>query len=132
MSQTQLKAVIFSIRDSGMRIKDASKDLRGRDVIDRNGEKMGMINDLLMDDKESRIRFIQIAHGGALGLAQEEFILPVNTIMKIEDRQVHVDRVRDDIVRASQYAPELEKGMDTENAGWFEQGPGSIPGAPVQ
>lgn len=132
MSQTQYKAVIFSIRDSGMKIQDSSKDIRGRDVIDRNGEKLGTIDDLLMDDRESRIRFIQVAHGGFLGIRQEHFILPVNTIMKVEERQVHVDRVRDDIVRESTYAPELVEGMDVEQAGWFEQGPGGAPGTPVQ
>lgn len=132
MSETRQKAVIYSLSDSGMKFKDPAKDVRGRDVIGNDGQKLGMIDDLLMDDKHSRIRFIQIAHGGVLGFGQDHFILPVNTITRIEDREVHVARSREDIERESQYLPELEEGMDTGPAGWFEQSPAGLPGAPIQ
>lgn len=132
MSQNEKKAVIYSLRDSGMKFKDPTKDVRGRDVIGNDGKKLGMIDDLLMDDKHSRIRFIQIAHGGILGFGQDQFILPVNTITKIEERQVHVARSLEDIERESQYLPELEEGADTGPAGWFEQPPGGLPGVAIQ
>lgn len=132
MSQTEFKAVIYSLRDSGMKIKDPSKDVRGRDVIGNDGNKLGMIDDLLMDSRHSRIRFIQIAHGGLITMGQDQFILPVNTITKIEDRKVYVDRSQADMERVSQYLPELEEGVDTGPAGWFEQGPGGLPGVAIQ
>lgn len=132
MTDTQYKAVIYSLRDSGMKFKDPSRDVRGRDVIGNDGEKLGMIDDLMMDDKHARIRFIQVAHGGIFGFGQDHFILPVNTITKIEDRKVHVARSREDIERESQYLPELEEGVDTGPAGWFEQSPDGLPGVPIQ
>lgn len=132
MSKAQKRSIIYSLRDSGMKFRDPSKDIRGRDVIGRDGEKLGMVEDLLLDDYESRLRFIQIAHGGFLGIGRDTFILPVNTITKIEERQIHVDRTRDDVLRESQYLPELEEGVDTGPTGWFEESPAGLPGTPIQ
>lgn len=132
MSETRNKGLIYSLRDSGKKFRDPSKDIRGRDVIGRDGKKMGTVDDLLMDDRESRIRFVQIAHGGILGFGRDTFMLPVNTVMKVEDRQIHVDYTAEEVERAATYIPELEDGVDTGPAGWFEQGPGGLPGVAIQ
>lgn len=126
------RSIIYSLRDSGLKFKDPSKDIRGRDVIGSDGEKLGMVEDLLMDDYEKRLRFIQIAHGGFLGIGRDQFILPVNTITKVEERRIEVNRTKDDIVREAQYLPELEEGVDTGPVGWFEESPAGLPGTPIQ
>ncbi len=132
MSKAQKRSVIYSLRDSGMKFRDSSKDIRGREVIGRDGEKMGTVDDLLMDDAESRIRFVQVAHGGFLGIGRDTFILPVNTVTKIEERAIHVDYTREEVNRKATYLPELEEGVDTGPAGWFEQSPAGLPGTPIQ
>jgi sporulation protein YlmC with PRC-barrel domain len=132
MSDKVGKAVIYSLRMSGWKLANPADDIRGRTVIDRNGEKMGFVDDLLLDDHDSRIRFVQIAHGGILGISRSHFLTPVNAITKIEDKYVHIDRTREDVERATMYKPALVPGTDTGGQGWWEQGPDGLPGVAVQ
>ena len=133
MAKTTQKAVIFSLRESGMKFRDPAHDIRGREVFGRDGKKMGTIEDVLMDDKHSRIRFIEVAHGGFLQVfGRDTYILPVNMITKVEERKVHVTYTSEEIDRKPSYIPELEEGQDTGPAGWFEQSPSGLPGVAIQ
>lgn len=100
--------------------------------MDREGQKMGFVDDLLLDANDSQIRFIQIAHGGLLGISRNHFLMPVNAITKIDDQYVHIDRSRNDVERKTLYAPRLVEGADTGGQGWWEKGPDGAPGVPLQ
>jgi sporulation protein YlmC with PRC-barrel domain len=132
MSERVGKTRISSLRASVWKLANPADDIRGRTVIDRNGEKMGFVDDLLLDDQDTRIRFVQIAHGGILGISRTHFLTPVNAITRIEDRYIHLDRTREDVERESTYTPELVAGTDTGGQGWWEQGPDGLPGVAVQ
>lgn len=133
MSRPNKKAVIYSLSESGLKFVDPSHDIRGRDIIGRDGKKMGTVSDLLMDDKQSRIRFIEVAHGGFLQVfGRETFILPVNVIQSVEARQVHVNYTNEQVDHKAIYIPELEEGQDTGPVGWFEQGTSGLPGVAIQ
>lgn len=132
MSQTHGRAMIYSLRVSGRKFADPTDDIRGRTVVDREGQKMGFVDDLLLDDHDGQIRFIQIAHGGILGISRNHFLTPINAVLKIDDRHVHINRTREDVERKTLYSPRLVEGTDTGGQGWWEAGPDGPPGAPVQ
>jgi len=132
MSEKLGRTMINSLRISGWKFADPADDIRGRTVIDREGQKMGFVDDLLLDDNESRIRFVQVAHGGILGISRTHFLVPVNAITRVEDRYIHINFTREDVERDTLYKPALVSGTDTGGEGWWEQGPDGLPGAPVQ
>ncbi len=132
MSETVGKAVLYSLRASGLKFADPVEDIRGRTAIARDGQKIGFVDDLLLDDHDHRIRFVQIAHGGILGISRAHFMVPINSLTKIEDQYIHITHTREDVERAALYQPKLVPGTDTGGQGWWELGPDGPPGVAVQ
>ena len=132
MSETHGGAMIYSLRVSGRKLANPVDDIRGRTVMDRECQKMGFVDDLLLDATDGHIRFIQIAHGGLLGISRNHFLMPVNAITKVDEQYVHIDRTRHDVERKSVYSPQLVEGQDTGGQGWWEKGPDGAPGVPIQ
>lgn len=132
MSGAVGKTMISSLRVSGRKFANEADDIRGRTVVDPNGQKMGFVDDLLLDDSDHRLRFVQIAHGGTLGIGRDHFIIPINAVRRVEDRYVHIVYTREDVEREPQYRPEFVAGTDTGGQGWWELGPDGLPGVAVQ
>ncbi|MGH2402887.1 MAG: PRC-barrel domain-containing protein [bacterium] len=83
---------------------------------DRAGEELGTVEDLLVDDREQKVRFLEIATGGFLGLGETKFMMPVDAITRIEAETVHIDQTRERVAGAPRYAPELV----TDQSHWEE------------
>lgn len=101
------KATLVKLSDSDMMLDDPAADIRGRKVRDREDEEIGHVDDLLIDDTDKKVRFLQVAAGGFLGLGERKFMIPVDAITRIDDKHVHVDQTREHIVGAPDYDPEV-------------------------
>ncbi len=112
MSDTARMGTIVSLRDANLTVADPSEDVRGFEVIDRHGEKIGDVDDLLLDLDEKRVRFLRVAHGGFLGIGEEHFLVPVDAVTQIRADRVHIDRERGGIGDAPGYSPELAEQPD--------------------
>lgn len=44
--------------------------MRGRQVVDRNGDEVGKVEGLIIDEQERRVRFLEVGSGGFLGLGE--------------------------------------------------------------
>ncbi len=104
---TPSNASIHELIGSGMTITPAADDIRGRTVKDRNDEAIGKVHDLLIDDKEHKVRFLLVEHGGFLGFGQTKSFIPVDAITKISQDEVAINQSREHVAAAPQYAPEL-------------------------
>jgi PRC-barrel domain len=49
------------------------------------------VEDLLIDDRERKVRFLLVEHGGFLGLGETKSFIPVNAITRITDTHVHIE-----------------------------------------
>lgn len=87
---------------------NVEEDIRDRVVLDANGEEVGKVEDLLVDNSEKRVRFLRVESGGFLGIGNSTFIIPVDAITRIEDDTVHIDRTRSVVAESPAYVPELE------------------------
>jgi hypothetical protein len=65
------------------------------------------VADLLIDEGEKRVHFLEVASGGFLGLGQTKFLLPVEAITRISDDTVYVNQTRQHIAGAPAYDPDL-------------------------
>lgn len=103
---------LIDLDDSGLTVTDPAEDLRDRDVIDREGEEIGGVDGLLIDETERRVRFLQVGSGGFLGLGRKSRLIPVDAITSIEDDAVQVDTTRADVAGGPSYDPELAQVPD--------------------
>lgn len=88
-------------------VGSADEDIRGRDVRDRDGDDLGTVKDLLIDGRENKVRFIEVASGGFLGIGQDTTFIPVDAITAITDDEVRIDQTRERVAGAPVYDPDL-------------------------
>lgn len=101
------KGTIRKLSDTDLTLADPAEDITGRTVIAASGEDIGKVDDLMIDDREKKVRFIRVASGGLLGLGQTKFLIPVDAITRVTDQNVFVDRSRDQVAAAPAYDPDL-------------------------
>ena len=110
--ETSSTAQLRKLDDTDLTVADHAIDIRGRKVRDRAGEEIGTVDDLLVDDRELKVRFLQVASGGFLGLGEDKFLIPVDAITRISDDTVHVDQTREQVAGAPRYDPALAREQD--------------------
>jgi sporulation protein YlmC with PRC-barrel domain len=100
-------ATLVKLRDSEQTVADRKEDIRGRRVVDINHQPLGKIDALLLDEKENRIRFLEVASGGFLGLGEAKSFIPIDAITKITEEEVHISQSADHVAGAPVYSPTL-------------------------
>ena len=87
--------VLVRLSESGLVLEDLAQDVRGLDVYDKSGEQIGTVEDLYADAEERKVRFLDVAAGGFLGLGEKRFLIPVEAVSEVrEDAVVVVDQKR--------------------------------------
>ncbi len=104
---TNSSATISKLTDSGKTITPAADDIRGRTVKDKDGEALGKVRELLIDDREQKVRFLLVEHGGFLGFGETMSFIPVDDISEITDKVVSINHTREHVAAAPPYDPEL-------------------------
>jgi len=113
--ETTSTTTLCKLSDSNMKLANESDDIRGRKVVDIDGEDVGKVDDLFIDDHDKRVRFIQIASGGFLGMGETKFLIPVDAIRRIDSETVHIDRSRQHVAEAPRYDPAIVDQSYYEN-----------------
>ena len=105
---TQTRAgALHRLKDSHLQLADRQADIRGRRVLDSTGNEIGKVDDLLIDERERKVHFIEVASGGLLGVGQTKTLLPVETVTRIGDDEVRVNQTRERLQGAPRYDPDL-------------------------
>ncbi|HET8795468.1 MAG TPA: PRC-barrel domain-containing protein [Arthrobacter sp.] len=99
---------LVKLKDTDETVVSGDEDIRGRSVKDRAGEDLGKVDDLLIDSKENKVRFLIVASGGFLGLGESKSFIPVDAVKHVLDDQVRIDQTREHVAGAPAYDPELE------------------------
>jgi sporulation protein YlmC with PRC-barrel domain len=94
------------LSDTDLKIAEGNEDVRGRHVIDSNGEDIGTVDDLLIDNAERKVRFLRVGSGGFLGLGKTTSLIPVDAITRIDAKHVHVDTTRERVAESPPYNPQ--------------------------
>lgn len=111
-ADAELGPALLRLTETDRTIPNPDEDVRGRKVTDSDGEELGKIGDLLVDDTARQVRFLVVQHGGILGIGASEVFIPVDAITDITDDEVFVDTSREKISNAPQYDPEI--GTETD------------------
>ena len=102
------RMTLMKTGDSKLTLAVPNEDVRGRIVRDSTGESIGEVSDLLLDEQQGKVRFLQVAAGGGLlGLGAKQILIPVEAVMRLDSRTVHIDQTREHLAGAQHYDPEL-------------------------
>lgn len=112
-------ATMMRLSDSEQIVADPEQDIRGRKVVDCDGNEIGKVDDLLIDNEQQKVRLLCVEHGGLLGIGATPLFLPVETVEKIADDKVMIGRSQVQVVGAPEYDPELVD-RDERMAGLYE------------
>ncbi len=103
---------LLRLSDTALTLSHPEEDVRGRKVIDASGEQIGHVDDLMIDDQEKKVRFLQVASGGFLGIGRTKVLIPVDVIQKITPEAVQIDRTREHVAGSPPYDPEVTDQPD--------------------
>jgi hypothetical protein len=95
------------LQDLDRTVATPDEDIRGRMVKDKDGHELGRIDGLLVDAVGQKVRFMEVATGGILGLGQTKSLIPVEAITRVTDDEVYISHTREHVAGAPAYDPEL-------------------------
>ena len=81
---------LVRLSDSGLALEDLTQDVRGLDVYDEDGDRIGTVKDLYADTEERKVRFLDVGAGGFMGLGQKRFLVPVEAVSEAREDGVVV------------------------------------------
>ena len=121
MSTERDLGTLTRLRDTDDTIANTSTDIRGMDVVDTDGETLGKIDGLFFDEHEQKIRLMEIASGGFLGLNQKKVVIPIDAIEEITTSTVRVNQSRDRVAGAPLYDPDVVPSVSSldETYGYY-------------
>lgn len=105
--QTSAQPDILTLSDTKMTLATPAEDIRGRKVVDTQGEHIGDVDDLMIDAAQKKVRFIRVSSGGFLGMGKTKFLIPVDAISRIDDKIVHINHDRARFLTAPTYNPDV-------------------------
>ena len=100
------------LSDTGRLVADPAQDIRGRSVVDSAGEKIGTVADLLVDTDTNHVRILRVEHGGILGFGATSSFIPVESVARVTDDEVHVSSSKDHVAGGPPYDPDLADQRD--------------------
>jgi len=107
MANTTHNDILVKLSEGNVILDDPGQDIRHRKVIDRDGELIGHVSDLFVDQDEKKVRMLQVAAGGFLGLGDRHFLVPVEAITRVTADDVHIDQTSAKVVHSPEYDPKL-------------------------
>src|SRR5215210_3030861 len=93
-------------------LEEPWQDIRGLDVMDVNGEQIGSVEDLYLDDREEGLvrapRFLDVSAGGFLGMGKKHFLVPVEEVTRnvSEEDRVTVNHNRETVLGSPDFDPD--------------------------
>jgi sporulation protein YlmC with PRC-barrel domain len=98
---------LVRLTDVGLELADPTDDVRGHKVVDRNGDEVGKVDGLIVDEQERRVRFLEVGSGGFLGLGQRKVMVPVEAVTRVDEDAVHISPGREHVAAGPAYDPEV-------------------------
>jgi sporulation protein YlmC with PRC-barrel domain len=94
MHPTQAGIGLIRLGESGFVPQNIEDDLRGKDVYDAGGQRLGSVEDLYVDRQEREVRYLEVGSGGFLGIGQKRFLVPVEAVVKVAEEWVAIEADR--------------------------------------
>jgi sporulation protein YlmC with PRC-barrel domain len=110
---------LIKLSDSeDLRLREPLQDIRGLDVYDNNGEQIGTVEDLYVDQEAQFPRFLDVGAGGFLGIGKKHFLVPFEEVSRSvsEEERVVVRQNRDKVLGSPDFDPDEIPKLDLQRA----------------
>jgi sporulation protein YlmC with PRC-barrel domain len=94
MHPTRAGIGLVRLGDSDFVPANPEDDLRGKDVYDAQGQRMGSVSDLYIERKEREVRFLEVGAGGFLRIGEKRFLVPVEAVTQVTEDRVTIEPER--------------------------------------
>ncbi len=101
-----------TLSSTNLMLENPSQDIRGHTVVDASGEKLGKVDELMVDSVQHMVRFLQVGSGGFLGVGREHVLIPVDAIESVTDDLVRINHTSQRVIGSPEYAPDLVTNED--------------------
>lgn len=103
MSERTERSDLVKTSGSNLNIKDPSHDLIDKDVYDHNGEQIGAVEELYLDEQTSEVRFLRVGAGGFLGIGERYFLIPHEAVDGVIGSRVILVQEREKVTGSPDY-----------------------------
>ena len=91
MHPTQAGIGLVRMGESSFVPQNLEDDVRGKDVYDQEGQRVGSVEDLYIDRHEREVRFLEVGAGGFLGIGEKRFLVPVEAVVQVAEEWVAIE-----------------------------------------
>ncbi len=119
MERAEQQPNLIKLSDAdNLRLREPLQDLRGLDVYDSNGEQIGTVEDLYVDQEAQFPRFLDVGAGGFLGIGKKHFLVPFEEVSRSvsEEERVVVRQNRDKVLGSPDFDPDEIPKLDLQRA----------------
>ncbi len=119
MERAEQQPNLIKLSDSeDLRLREPLQDIRGLDVYDNNGEQIGTVEDLYVDQEAQFPRFLDVGAGGFLGIGKKHFLVPFEEVSRSvsEEERVVVRQNRDKVLGSPDFDPDEIPKLDLQRA----------------
>lgn len=88
--------LLSQLGDTDDTILAGDQDLRGRRVVDNDGNELGRVDDLVVDPRDHTVRLFRVKHDGVWGFGSSAIFLPVEAISRADRNRIWVNLVTHD------------------------------------
>ena len=85
---------LVRLGDSDFVAANPEDDLRGKDVYEAEGQRIGSVEDLYIERKEREVRILEVGTGGFLGMGEKHFLVPVEAVTQVTEDRVTIEPER--------------------------------------
>ncbi|HKO33386.1 MAG TPA: PRC-barrel domain-containing protein [Candidatus Limnocylindria bacterium] len=90
------------LTSSGLELEDPSRDLRGREIVDRDDSTVGTVVEMLIDPGLRVARMLVLETGGLLGMGKKQYLVPLEAVHP-EGDQIRMDWSKEEITNEPEY-----------------------------
>lgn len=96
-------------KEKDLALAHSDEDIRGRKVLDKEGSEIAEVVDLLLDERDKKVRFLMVGSGGhgPAKIGKKKSLIPVDAITAVDKKTVTVNQSADHIIGAPEYDPEI-------------------------
>jgi sporulation protein YlmC with PRC-barrel domain len=119
MERAEPQPNLIKLTDSeDLHLREPLQNIRGLDAYDSNGEQIGTVEDLYVDQEAQFPRFLDVGTGGLLGIGKKHFLVPFEEVSRrvSEEERVIVNQNRDKVLGSPDFDPAEMPEVDFQRA----------------
>ncbi len=111
---------IVKLSNADFQLEEPWQDVRGFNVHDNNGDKIGTVEDLFFDRETHVARFFDVSAGGFLKMGKKHLLVPVEEFTRdaSEEDRVRVNHDRDMVLNSPEFDPDVVPDMDLQRTAY--------------